>query len=229
MPLRSNKPRSTKAKARTILSGIINLYTVIGVMLIILATLLFVAPILPYLWYRLNTDATEQEITTIETPVDQTDTTPQPDPHLDPPAETVTLPPFDPALPTLNTLLIPSIGVDSPVHEGTDATAALENGVWRAPEFGTPEDTATIILAAHRFGYLSWTTDFRTKRSFYNLPKTGVGDRVEIIWNQRKYIYEIYRAEDSTAIVDYDADLVLYTCRMFNSPVRVFRYAQRVE
>ena len=61
--------------------------------------------------------------------------------------------------------------------------------------------------------------------------KTGnlsIGDRIEIIWGQRKYVYEIYRAEDSTGIQDYEADLILYTCRLFNSPTRIFRYANRV-
>ncbi|HLE49636.1 MAG TPA: sortase, partial [Patescibacteria group bacterium] len=132
----------------------------------------------------------------------------------------------------------------------------LKTGVWRVPDFGTPEDDGPsepvergadsqigpselvergadsqiglpIILAAHRFGYVTWTNSFRTLNSFYSLPKLKVGDRVEIVWNQRKYVYEIYKEETGTAITDYTADLILYTCDLWNSPTRIFKYARR--
>jgi sortase (surface protein transpeptidase) len=97
------------------------------------------------------------------------------------------------------------------------------------PNFGTPEyNDLPIIIAAHRFGYVYWSNDFREKSTFYNLPKLRVGDRVQIIWGQRSYEYEVYKAEDNTQITDYEADLILYTCRMYNSPTRVFRYLKRV-
>ena len=149
-------------------------------------------------------------------------------PEEAPPEEKVQLPSFDPSLSATNTLIIPNIGVNGQIHEGTNASDMLDKGVWRVNSFGTPEDYNAIILAAHRFGYVYWSNDFRTTNSFYNLPKAKLGDKVEIIWGQRKYEYEIYRAEDSTGIQDYDADLILYTCRLFNSPVRIFRYANRV-
>ena len=206
----------------TFLNKILNVYTVIGVILVILATILLITPSLPYLWYRLNSGATEQEIDNLALPVESDTEIPEPaEPEIE-------LPPLDESLPTTNMISIPSIGVNSQIYEGTDPKEALDRGVWRAPEFGTPEDSVSTILAAHRFGYISWSSSFRTTNSFFNLPKTDSGDRVEIIWNQRKYIYEIYKAEDGTHITDYSADLVLYTCRLFNSPVRVFRYAERV-
>jgi hypothetical protein len=64
--------------------------------------------------------------------------------------------------------------------------------------------------------------------SFFSLPKTRVGDKIDIIWGQRKYEYEIYKAETKTQISDYDADLILYTCLLYNSPDRIFRYARRI-
>lgn len=205
------------------LNKILNVYTIIGIILVVIATILLITPSLPYLWYRLNTDATEQEISNLELPVNP-DTTPPEQPQK----PEVELPPFDESLPTTNMISIPSIGVNSQIHEGENPKESLDRGVWRAPEFGTPEDAITVILAAHRFGYITWSSEFRTTSSFYNLPKTKVGDQIEIIWNQRKYVYEIYTAEDGTYITDYSTDLVLYTCRLFNSPVRVFRYAERV-
>ena len=139
------------------------------------------------------------------------------------------LPPINPALSTTPTLKINNIGVDGEVHQGENAKAELDKGIWIVPGYGTPEhNELPIIIAAHRFGYVYWTAEFRTKSSFYNLPKLKVGDRVQIIWGQREYQYEIYKAEDDKQITDYGADLILYTCRMYNSPIRVFRYLRRI-
>jgi sortase (surface protein transpeptidase) len=211
------------------LTSVLNIYTGLGVVLIVASTIIFLTPALPSLWYRLNTGATEQERTTISGPT-QSNTDDSFDDIISsrPDPDTPELPPFDPSLTETNTLIIDSIGVIGEIHEGSNADAELDKGIWRVPSFGTPEDTNAIILAAHRFGYIYWSNDFRTKNSFYNLPKTHVGDTVKIIWNQRLYEYRIYKVEDSTTVNDYGADLIMYTCRMFNSPVRIFRYAERV-
>jgi sortase (surface protein transpeptidase) len=106
---------------------------------------------------------------------------------------------------------------------------ALKVGVWRVPDFGTPyERKAPVILAAHRYGYLRWSVPYRLKNSFYNLPKVKVGDTVEIIWRQRKYIYEVYAEGKGEEITDYSADLILYTCEDLTSPVRIFKYARLI-
>ena len=210
------------------LTSILNVYTGIGIVLIIAATVIFLTPALPALWYRLDTGATEQEAETIAEPTEESSDESFNDViAAEPDTDIPELPPFDSSLTETNTLIIDSIGVVGKIHEGSNADAELDKGIWRVPSFGTPEDNNSIILAAHRFGYVYWSNDFRTKNSFYNLPKTHVGDTVEIIWNQRLYEYRIYKVEDSTAINDYGADLIMYTCRMFNSPVRIFRYAER--
>ncbi len=139
---------------------------------------------------------------------------------------------LNPQLPTENRLSIPSIGVDTAIGEAmTDNyELALKKGVWRVTDFGTASDrNLPFILAAHRFGYLAWTNSYRHYNSFYNLPKVKEGDTVEVIWKQRKYIYEIYGISEGTDVEDYNADLILYTCRDLNSPVRIFRYARLLE
>ena len=140
-------------------------------------------------------------------------------------------PAFNPNLPEDNRLIISSIKVDTPINEaGLDNyEEALKKGVWRVPDFGTPYGRSrATILAAHRYGYLKWSIPYRLKNSFYNLPKTKEGETVEIIWKQRKYVYEIYKAEEGEQITDHSADLILYTCESLNSPIRIFRYANRV-
>jgi len=138
-------------------------------------------------------------------------------------------PRFDPALPKEARLKITSIGVDTALQEATydNYEEALKNGVWRVSDFGAPSnDGKPTILAAHRFGYLAWSNVFRRKNSFFNLPKLKVGDTVEIVWRQRKYVYEIYAEGKGEEISDYTADLILYTCETLTGPERIFKYAR---
>lgn len=212
------------------LNKILNVYSVIGVTLWILATVLIFTPALPYIWYTINPNAVEQETDAIVQPT-KADPEASFDNEINPKSSSkdeLELPPLDSSLIKTNTLVISKIGVNAQIHEAKVAENALKKGVWRVYDYGTPEDNIPIILASHRFGYLHWSRDFRNKNSFYNLPKTKVGDSIRIIWNQRRYEYEIYKSQEGTEITDYDADLILYTCKMFNSPVRIFKYAKRV-
>lgn len=141
-------------------------------------------------------------------------------------------PAVDPSLPKINKLVIPSIGVNGQIYEATadNYEEALKKGFWRVGDFGTPFSRKyPTILAAHRYGYLAWTNIFRRNNSFYNLPKLNVGDTIEVDWNQRRYIYEVYKSEEGDKITDYSADLILYTCEDLSSPVRVFKYARLLE
>ncbi|MFC1653918.1 sortase domain-bontaining protein [Patescibacteria group bacterium] len=141
-------------------------------------------------------------------------------------------PVFSALLSKENRIVIDEIGVDAVVNEGTEENVEdiLRKGVWRVSDFGTPYSRKyPTILAAHRFGYLEWTNQFRRENSFYNLPKLEDGDTVEIIWNQRKYVFEIYGESEGDEITDYRADLILYTCRFLDSDVRIFKYARLIE
>ena len=148
------------------------------------------------------------------------------------PEKIIYQPPFDPTLPQENRIAIPSIGVMTQIGENTQdqVEETLKNGVWRVPDFGTaPERQKPMILVAHRFGYLKWSNKFRRENSFYNLPKLKNGDRVEISWNQRLYIYEIFESSEGSSIESYNADLILYTCKFLDSDQRIFKYAKLLE
>ncbi len=211
---------------KNILKILSKAYLIVGIILIFSAFSIVAITFYPQIWYSVDKGATKTEASSIENELVILESQEK---------EEITkevvqnLPPLDESLPKDNTIKISSIGVDSTIIQNEIATKGLEEGIWIAPDFGTPENNELpMILAAHRFGYVYWTSDFRMKSSFYNLPRLKVGDRVQIIWNQRSYEYEIYKAEDNTQITDYDADLILYTCRMYNSPIRVFRYLNRV-
>jgi len=140
-------------------------------------------------------------------------------------------PPVDESLPEGEWLIIPRIGVHTELQKTEVSEEALAVGVWHVPEFGNAGDIdVPMILAAHRFGWDWWWKDEYWKyNSFYLLPDTQPGDRVEVIADKQKWIYEIYAGEEGDEISDYDADLILYTCKFLNSPVRHFRYAKLID
>ena len=138
----------------------------------------------------------------------------------------------DVSLPEGHYLSIPTIGVDTVIWEGEldNYDKALRKGVWRVTDFGDPTVSGRpTILAAHRFGYLEWTQEYRLKNSFYRLPELKNGDMVEIIWDKHRYTYQIQKVEEGTEISDYSSDLIMYTCKFLVSPVRIFVYAKLVK
>lgn len=140
-------------------------------------------------------------------------------------------PPRDETLPEGSWLAIPRIGVRTEILEGEDPEESLVKGVWRAPDFGLPGDTKQpVILAAHRYGYnWWWKGEYWKYHSFYLLPDLEPGDLVEVIHDKRKYLYEIYAGEEGVEITDYNADMILYTCKFLTSDIRHFRYARLIE
>jgi len=211
---------------KRVLNKILNWYILVGVVMLVVATLFILSPIYPYIWFQINNDALAKEQANVVTLINNIDE----EERSNTAPETPDLPSFDSSLTSTNTLLIPSIGVVGAINENSIPENGLSKGVWRVSEWGDPiNNTNPIILASHRFGYLAWSNSYRKKNSFENLPKTKVGDTIEIIWEQRRFRYKIYKVEENTKIADYKANLILYTCKTLNSEIRVFRYAMRVE
>lgn len=143
------------------------------------------------------------------------------------------VPPKDESLPLGSWVIIPRIGVRTQLQKTNHSEEALATGVWWVPDFGVPGDKEKpMILVAHRFGYKWWWqkgSEYWKYHSFYLLPQLEPGDIVEVIDDQRKWQYEIYAGEEGEEITDYQADLILYTCKFLNSPVRYFRYARVID
>ncbi len=141
-------------------------------------------------------------------------------------------PVFNSHLPTQNRILIPSLSVDTQIHEASieNYEEALRKGVWRVGNFGTPQkrDKPTILVA-HRFGYLAWSNSYRRTNSFYNLPKLKAGNIIEITWRQHKYTYAVYGESEGETVNDLQADLILYTCLDLTGKTRLFKYARLLE
>jgi len=217
----------------------------LGFLLITAGTILLLIPALPWVYYRVNVEATSDEVETLtgfigigavegtlpSPTITTTGTTPLPEPIITrAPRPPLKLPAFDASLPKQNTLIIPRIGVRGVLQEGTDSKKELYEGIWRVPEFGTPlRNDNPIILAAHRFGYIEWSATFRKTNSFANLPSLKVGDTFQLVWEQRAFVYKIYKTVEDTKLTDYNADIILYTCKHLKSPVRIVVYANLVQ
>lgn len=208
-----------------------NIYIIVGAILTFVSLSLLAYPQLPYIFNKLNISSPEVEAETLQTPVTEKkdDDTEQP-----PTPPEITLPEKDTSLTGTNTLIIPKIGVKAKIITGKDPLKALDKGPWIVYNYADPEQsyleetTKSIIIASHRFGYSSWSTEYRNKISFFKLPETRIGDTVVIIWNQREYVYKIFKLDENKYIKDIDADLILYTCKYYNSPIRIFRFANLV-
>jgi sortase (surface protein transpeptidase) len=186
-------------------------------------------PIIPMIWYKIQPDTSQALAQVLRRPVTSFE-----DALVEEGVKEAEpwQPPVDESLPGGHWLMIEKIGVDTPILEAPveEHEEVFRQGVWRVPDFGTAyERELPMILAAHRFGYLSWTNEYRFKNSFYKLPQLEEGDEVKVIWDKREYVYEVYEAGESEEITNYTADLILYTCKFLESDVRIFVYARLIE
>lgn len=209
---------------KEVLEKINKVYVIFGFLLLTISLTLVIIPVWPYIWYRINPDETEKDTEKIVKAISEEAIQQKKD------IQSSNIPELDTSLPEGKFVIIPKISVESPISTSKDYREGLKQGTWIVSDYGTPESPELpIILAAHRFGYTSWSVEKRNKVSYYNLPDTKEDDEILIYWNQREYKYRIYKSEESAYITDYSADLILYTCKFFNSPIRIFRYAERVQ
>lgn len=212
------------------LNKVANLYLSVGIALIVLSGALLAYPQLPYIFNALEINTPDQEVENISQPI-----------FKDQEKETIPvvevakiLPPKDENISEVNKLIVPSIGINAEIIGGENSTKALYRGPWMVPDYANPESNyldqtdRSIIIASHRFGYSSWSREKRDLISFYHLPETKVGNTVVIQWNQREYVYEIIDTDESDFIKPTSADLILYTCKYYNSDVRIFRFANLI-
>ncbi len=115
-------------------------------------------------------------------------------------------------IPTVNTLVIPKIGVNIEIVEGSD-DSALNSGAWRIPSTSTPDQGGNTVISAHRFRYLP-----PNNTTFYLLDKLQPGDPVIVYWNGEEFDYTVSESfevdKTATEIQDNteESQLTLFTC-----------------
>jgi sortase A len=114
-------------------------------------------------------------------------------------------------IPSTNTLIIPRIGVNTPILEGKTADV-LQKGIWRRPGTSTPDKGGNTVIAGHRFLYKNGGN------TFYHFDKLKTGDSITVYYGAKEYNYVIddirivKPTEISIEAPSTEAKLTLYTC-----------------
>jgi LPXTG-site transpeptidase (sortase) family protein len=117
-------------------------------------------------------------------------------------------------------LVIPQIGVDTPIVQGHDVDILdREEGVWN--QAGTP-GVGNFVLAGHRFKYVPPNT-----ATLYNLNKLSEGDEIIVWWKGKKHSYQVQKTfsvkRDAVDILNptENEQLTLYTCEDIDTTKRL--------
>ncbi len=110
-----------------------------------------------------------------------------------------------------NRLLIPKIGVDTPILEGSDLTVLdRAAGVWHQ---AGPLGNGNFVLAGHRFRYLPPNTS-----TLYSLHRLAPGDPVAVDWQGKRTVFRVSElrtvaaTEVSVLLPTPRPRLTIYTC-----------------
>jgi LPXTG-site transpeptidase (sortase) family protein len=132
------------------------------------------------------------------------------------------------SVPDHNAIVIPKIGVDTHILEGT-GPETLNNGLWRRPKTSTPDKGGNTVITGHRFLYSTGN------KTFYHLDKLQIGDPIIIYWKGKSYGYRVTKQEvvppTAVEIEDETQDdrITLYTCTpLWSSKNRLVITAEKV-
>lgn len=124
---------------------------------------------------------------------------------------------------SVNKLIIPSIGVDMEIGS---QQRYLDFGGWIQ---SSTQDNIPNLIAIHRYGWDTLSPEQKIKQTLYLVNSLKKGDKIFVIWNGKKYQYEVSQLIDDTNNPPITDDLVLYTCKFFNSSHRIFVQTVRVQ
>ena len=142
-----------------------------------------------------------------DVPTRPTPTPTKPDPR----AQYISARPATFVEPSDNELIIPSIGVDETIVEGS-SDGVLDSGVWHRPGTSSPNLLGNTVLAGHRYAFLSGP------KTLYFLDRVSVEDEMIVAWKGSEYHYQV---DSSTVVLSTDiaieassptAKLTVYTC-----------------
>ena len=125
---------------------------------------------------------------------------------------------------TDNRVIIPKIGVDTPIVEGSSLKVLDKTeGVWH--QTGSVNH-GNFVLAGHRFRYLPPNTS-----TLYNLNKLAPGDEIAVDWLGKRTVYQVTQMEvvpeNDVALLNPTAkpQLTLYSCNDIRETQRVVAIA----
>ncbi len=112
-----------------------------------------------------------------------------------------------------NRIIIPKIGVNSPIIKSDNYDYALSRGSWMDPIGSTPDQGGNTVITGHRFKYLP-----PNNLTFYSLDKLIAGDIISVTWDDQDYLYKVRemkvvpKTETSILKKSKDSILTIFTC-----------------
>lgn len=116
---------------------------------------------------------------------------------------------------SINRLIIPSIGVDMKIGQDKEF---LDYGGWIQR---LDSDNLPNLIAIHRFGWSTLSPEQKMKQTLYHVNKLNEGDKVLVIWDGKRYEYQIKEITDGTNNPS-DEYLTIYTCKFMSSISRIY-------
>lgn len=130
---------------------------------------------------------------------------------------------YEEEIPAENMMIIPKTGVEMKIGEPEHY---LDFGGW-VQEINNEDNP--LVISAHRFGWSTLSLEQKRKQTLYYVDKLQEGDVIIVFWNGEKYTYQakqIITATNNPSI--RDDQLLVYTCRFWNSSDRIFVVLSRV-
>lgn len=132
----------------------------------LMSVLLIFHPAIFYWWQSSFTEKEASLQKIIETPTEPT--------KSDPPAKP--------------RLIIPKMLLNEEIFVGNDLKL-VNKGVWLRPNTSRPENGSNTVLVGHR-------TSYSRSPVFYNLHKLQKGHKMAVIWENKKYNYEVVEIKE---------------------------------
>lgn len=131
---------------------------------------------------------------------------------------------YEEEIPEQNMMIIPKTGVEMKIGEPEHY---LDFGGW-VQEINNENNP--LVISAHRFGWSTLSLDQKRKQTLYHVDKLQNGDEIIVFWNGEKRTYnikQIITATNNPSIKD--SELLIYTCKLWNSAERVFVLAEKFD
>jgi len=127
------------------------------------------------------------------------------------------------SLPKDNRLVIPKIGVNAKIVEGSNENV-MYRGVWHIPNTSSPDKGGNTVISGHRFQYRP-----PNNTTFYLLDKLGKGDYLIVYWQGKEYDYKVTKTmvvgpKESSLLENTTKPILsLFTCTpLFTTKQRLF-------
>ena len=113
--------------------------------------------------------------------------------------------------PLENRIVIPSIGVNEQIYEGSSIGVINNGGTWRRPNTARPPESDNTVIVGHRFFGDNVST-------FYHLDKVEKGQYISVYWEGEEHFYQVTdkKIVDSARVEIENGtnskQLTIYTC-----------------